>query len=361
MRHWHDEGVEPSGVELARRYAAEVVEPLLRQHRPGLRYAVGRLGSGSDVLGLDDPVSRDHDWGLRLTLLVGSTDVPDVADLLERELPSAFLGAPTRFATTWDPVLRQRVEVATPAAFTFSRLGVDATRSLSVVDWLALTGQAVLEVTAGPVFADSMPSGAGVTAIRDRLAWYPDDLWRHVVAVDWARLAQELPLVGRAGSRGDDLGSRVITARLVGVAMHLAFLLERRWPPYAKWVGTAFRTLPRAAVAGPHLEAAMVSDNWQGRQAALGEALTILSGVQQVVGLPVRPGLTSPVEAFFERPYAAVVAAMSESLLAGVVDLQVQALPHGVGSIEQWVDNVDVLTHGERRTAVTHALGSSAP
>jgi hypothetical protein len=46
-------------------------------------------------------MSRDHDWGLRLTLLVDHADVvADLDALLERSLPAAYLGQPTRFATT---------------------------------------------------------------------------------------------------------------------------------------------------------------------------------------------------------------------------------------------------------------------
>lgn len=55
------EDAESNGIALAREYAAEVVEPLLTQELPGLRLATARLGSGSDVLGLDDSTSRDHD------------------------------------------------------------------------------------------------------------------------------------------------------------------------------------------------------------------------------------------------------------------------------------------------------------
>ena len=51
-----------SGAELARRFFAEAVEPLLSRELPGLGYAAARLGSGSDVLGLDGAMSRDHDW-----------------------------------------------------------------------------------------------------------------------------------------------------------------------------------------------------------------------------------------------------------------------------------------------------------
>ena len=108
------------GAELARMFHAEVVGPLLARELPRLRYAAGRLGSGSDVLGLDDATSRDHDWGCRLTLLVDEPDsgvLPQVNDLLERELPEAFRGFPVRFPVTWDSSRSHRVEVATVAGF----------------------------------------------------------------------------------------------------------------------------------------------------------------------------------------------------------------------------------------------------
>ena len=63
-------GALPAGIPLSRDYYESVVAPLLARHAPGLEHAAARLGSGSDVLGYDDAQSRDHDWGLRLTLLV---------------------------------------------------------------------------------------------------------------------------------------------------------------------------------------------------------------------------------------------------------------------------------------------------
>lgn len=59
-----------TGADLSRDYFEQVVAPLLERSAPGLPYAAARLGSGSDVLGYDDEQSRDHDWGLRLTVLV---------------------------------------------------------------------------------------------------------------------------------------------------------------------------------------------------------------------------------------------------------------------------------------------------
>lgn len=191
---------ELSGAELARRFFTGVVEPLLTGALPQLRYAAGRLGSGSDVLGLDDGMSRDHDWGCRLTLLVDEHDreaVPEVSRLLEQRLPERFGEWPVRFPVTWDASISHKIEVATVADFAIGRLGVDPTDGLSVLDWLSLTGQSVLEVTAGPVFTDRT---ATLAPLRATLRWYPPDVERYVLAAGWQRLSQQMPMVSRTRS-----------------------------------------------------------------------------------------------------------------------------------------------------------------
>jgi hypothetical protein len=334
--------VSASGAELSRSYFEQVVEPVVRGRWPRMPCAAARLGSGSDVLGLDDAMSRDHDWGLRLNLLVPAEATTAVDEHLDAHLPVAFAGHPTRFATTWDPVVRHRVQVETARDLAVSRLGVDPGRDLDVDDWLSLTGQAVLEVTGGEVFADDAGELGG---IRQRLEWYPDDVWRYAVATDWARLSQELPFVGRTADRGDELGSRVVAARLTGIALHLGHLLERRWPPYAKWLGTSFAGLPRAAAALTSLDRALAAAHWRHREGGLVEALRLLAAVQGRAGLPT---VDDPVEPFWDRPYRGVRGAVVELLEASVTDPVVRALPRGVGSAEQRSDNVDVLTHRGR-------------
>lgn len=335
--------MDVSGAELSRAYFERLVAPAVAARWPRLPHAAGRLGSGSDVLGLDDVVSRDHDWGLRLNLLVPADVAAEVDAYLESALPESFDGRPIRFATTWDAQVRHRVQVEDVSSFVRSRTGVDATGSLSVEDWLSLTGQAVLEMTAGPVFVDT---ALELSAARERLAWYPSDLWTYVVATDWARLAQELPFVGRAAERGDDLGSRVIAARLVGVAMHLAHLLEKRWPPYAKWLGTSLSRLPRARSAAEPLHRSLETRDWRTREGGLVDALRSLHRLQQDVGLPA---LDDPIEPFWDRRYRGIREAVVTVLEDSVADGVVRALPRGVGSAEQWSHNVDVLVHPGRR------------
>jgi Domain of unknown function (DUF4037) len=341
-----------SGGELAQQFHADVVAPLLARAMPRLRYAAGRLGSGSDVLGLDDAMSHDHDWGCRLTLLVDGPyheAVPQVSGLLERELPESYQGYPVRFPVTWDSSLSHKVEVATVAGFAASRLGVDPAGGLSVQEWLILTGQSVLEVIAGPVFTDQT---AELAQVRAMLRWYPPDIERYVLAAGWQRLSQEMPMVGRTAERGDELGSRLLSARLADDLMWLAFALSRRWPPYAKWRGTAFQALAVAAdLAGP-LTAAATAPDWRSRESGLADACEALLSAQRARGLPAPAPAVTP---FWDRPYRTVGQAVQQALLADVTDPQVTRLPASIGSIEQWVSSIDVLASPVRRAALQAA------
>ena len=338
--------MDRGGAECSRLYYEQLVGPAVDARWPGLPRAAGRLGSGSDVLGLDDAVSRDHDWGLRLNLLVSADMAAHVDAYLEETLPESFEGLPTRFRTTWDAHRRHRVQVQDVASFVHSRTGVDLRDPLSTDDWLMLTGQAVLEVTAGPVFVDT--DGA-LTASRAALCWYPDEMWKYVVAADWARLAQELPFVGRTAEVGDDLGSRVVTARLVEVATHLAHLVDRRWPPYSKWLGTSLTRLPRSHVVAEPLARALISTHWRTREDGLVQAVRTLSRLQADAGLPT---VDDPVEQFWDRAYRGIRVEVVEALEESIDDPAIRALPRGVGSADQWSHNADVLTDPSRRHRV---------
>lgn len=339
--------VDRPGAELSEAYFREVIAPLLARHRPGLEVAAARLGSGSDVLGFDDAQSRDHDWGLRLTLLVEDGRAGEIDALLERELPTSWQGLPTRFETTWEPVVRQRVEVASAADFVASRTGIDPSRldspeGLELLDWLSLTGQAALEVTAGPVFHD----GPGVLGtLREKLAWYPRDVWLYALAADWHRLGQEFPDVGRAGLRGDEDGSAVIAARHVRTMLHLAHLLHRRWPPYGKWLARSAAALPGGGALRSALHEVLRARDWHSRQTALADAVELLAAVQRASGLPAPDPAT---ESFFERPHLGI-REIIEPLLALVEHAEVRALPVGVGTAEQISDNVTVLVDAAAR------------
>jgi hypothetical protein len=86
---------ESSGVDLAEAFYVEAVRPIVDRVCPGLCHSAARIGRGSEVLGFDDQVSRDHDWCPRLELFIGATDVADAEMLKEAladQLPRSFAG-----------------------------------------------------------------------------------------------------------------------------------------------------------------------------------------------------------------------------------------------------------------------------
>ena len=255
-----------SGLELSRRFYQEAVRPLLDSHFPSLPHSAGLIGFGSDVIGCDTPMSRDHMWGPRLVLLLDEAGFAEkraaVDAALRRGLPHTFLGYPVDFGSPDGVGVRimapgrtgeveHLVEISTLTAFFDRELGAGRWQNPCPADWLTFSEHRLLTLTTGGVWQDDL----GLAEIRTRLAYYPHDLWLYLLACQWSQIGQEEPFVGRTGENGDELGSRLIAARLVGSAMRLAFLLERRYAPYSKWFGTHFPTAgdcpaPAAAPAG---------------------------------------------------------------------------------------------------------------
>ena len=139
----------------------------------------------------------------------------------------------------WRSDARHGLEVRTLEGTVHDVLGDRARRSRSTNRaWLGLADQRLLELTAGAVFHDD---DGRLTALRAALAWPPRDVWLYKLACQWRRIAEEQAFVGRTGMVGDEIGSRVIAARLVRDVMRMAFLIERRYAPYPKWFGAALR------------------------------------------------------------------------------------------------------------------------
>ncbi len=274
-----------------------------------------------------------------MQVFVAEADVERTRNVVGDGLPDAFRGWPTRFG--WDDVpVSHHVEVATLDSFTHERLGFDPLSEIALESWLATPQQLLLEATAGSVVHDP---GGRLARMRDALAWYPDDVWVWLLACQWRRIDQEEPFVGRTAEVGDDLGSRTLAARLARDAMRLCFLLERRYAPYAKWLGSAFRLLDASTTVGPPLEAALAADTYPDREEALIDALIAVARLHNAAGV------TAPVGEepgwFHERPFRVLGSArFVDACLERVTDERLRALPL-VGAIDQWVDSTDVLSY----------------
>lgn len=322
------------GLQLAGRLYADVVAPLLGE-RP---HSAALLGSGSEVLGFDTERSTDHGWGPRLQVFVPEPDVEGSRALIDGGLPETFEGWPISYG--WDDVpVSHHVEVAARPEWFRRRLGFDPADGVSTVDWLSTPSQLLLEVTAGTVFRDE---GGELAVCRAALAWYPRDVWLWLLACQWRRIAQEEAFVGRTAEAGDDLGSRVLAARLCRDVMRLCFLLERRYAPYSKWLGTAFARLDAAAELGPALARALAAGDHPEREAGLCDAYEALARRQNSLGLV--EALEPTVRQFHGRPYRVLAAdRFVEACLAPIESDWLRLRPL-VGAVDQFADSTDVLS-----------------
>jgi hypothetical protein len=355
------------GLTLARRYHDEVVAPILRRRCPGLRYAAGRLDGGSELLGLDTPRSTDHDWGPSLQLFVAAPDagrIPLLRAALETDLPPAFLGWPTRFVGgdgrlgVVDPAGdRHGVSVDELSGWWCDRLGFDPADGVGTEDWLATPTQRLAEVTGGAVFHDGL-DGA-LVARRRAVAWYPPDVWRHVLAAAWTRVAHAEHLPGRCAEVGDEVGSRMVVAGLTRDLMRLGLLLRRRWPVYDKWLGTVFGRLPDAGPVVAALGDAMGPGDWPRRQLGLVRALETLAHWTNEAGLAT--AVHTRARPFHDRPFLVLRAdRLATALLAAVTDPALRNRPP-LGAVDQYVHSADVLTDAARARRLAGALGRHRP
>ncbi len=347
------------GLRLAGEFYAEVVRPLLDEACPGLDHAAALLGSGSEVLGFDSPRSTDHDWGPRLAILTAGLEHNELAGLLERRLPESFRGHPVFYPASQDPAgaARHWVEISALQPFLEQLLGFDPSRQpAGVADWLATPTQRLAEVTGGAVYHD----GPGeLTLVRARLAWYPDQVWRYVLACQWQRIAQEEAFPGRCAEAGDELGAAVVAARLARDLMRLCLLMRRRYPPYSKWLGSAFARLPEAAAIGPALTAALAATDAGARERGLCRAYELAAARHNELGLtdPVDPR-TRP---YYDRPFQVLDAGrLTAALLATVTEPELRRrLP--VGAIDQFTDSTDALGSEQLCRAAVGASARSGP
>ena len=336
------------GLRLAGEFYAEAVRPLLDQEFPGLEYAAGLLGPGSEVLGFDTERSTDHDWGPRLQVFLGAPDAGRLAgavdEMLAERLPAAFRGYPVAFDVTRDPAsgARHRVEVAGLDGWLAGRLGFDPRSGVRLEDWLATPWQRLAEVTAGAVFHDATGE---LSRARTALTWYPRDVWCYVLSCQWSRIAEEEAFPGRCAEAGDELGSAVVTGRLARDLMCLWLLMNRRYPPYSKWLGTAFARAPGStglgASLGASLAAALAATSWPEREQHLARGYLIAAEAHNRLGLTEPLGVST--RPYYSRPYQVIDAGRFAGALSGAItDPLVRERPR-IGAASQFMDSTPAL------------------
>jgi hypothetical protein len=347
------------GLDLNRDFYFKAIEPILIKEFPDLQYAAALIGVGSEVLGFDSQMSSDHHWGPRGMLFL-SADVHEkhhqiIWDVLANGLPYIFGGYATHFTPpdektgkSWTREeinrgpINHLVGVLSLETYCERYLGINPGVPMTPKMWLTIPGQRLRTFTGGEVFRDGIGE---LTELRKRLAYYPDQVWLYLLTAAWARIGQEEHLMGRAGFQDDDLGSRLIGARLVHDLMNLCFLIERVYPPYSKWFGTAFKELGCADQLIPIFTDTLSASDWKERQEAIIPAYEFVAESFNQLGL-VEP-IPERTSQFFGRPFQVIWGDhVVIKLIEKIEDPAVKKIATTtlIGSVEQFSTSTDLLS-----------------
>ena len=356
------------GLRLSEAFYWQAVRPILDIHFPNLVHTAARIGSGSEVLGFDTEVSSDHEWGPQLMIFLAPEQLAKlkaaIHETLRQELPVRFMGYSTHFsgADPGDKGVRVRKDIQHGAvdhhiyfdtidAFWQGYLGIDPFKNPDSADWLTFSEQNLLGLTSGKVFYDDL----GLEDIRKRFAYYPQDVWYYLLAFQWSMIAEEEAFVGRTSQTGDELGSRIITARLAERLIRLGFLMEKRYTPYSKWLGRGFKQLACYPQMGPLLQGAVAADGYPERERYLAQAYTLAAEMHNA--LRITPPLETRTRTYSgwhalrggtpelslndpanTRPFQCIFAGrFYEAILEAIHDPDVLALLPNKGSVSQFL------------------------
>ena len=216
--------------------------------------------------------------------------------------------------------------------FCWDYLAYDCEVAPTVTDWLTISQQLLLGLTAGRVFVDEVGE---LTAVRNTFSYFPHDLWLYMLAAQWGRIAEEQAFVGRTAGVGDEVGSRLLAGRLVHDLMQLCFLMERQYVPYPKWFGSGFKRLACAETMEPLLTAVLQADDFPSREDAL------CAAYEQAAHMHNQLGVAEPVSIgarwFHDRPFRISAADdCGAALRATIKDETVRAIDTHLGSIDQF-------------------------
>lgn len=317
------------GLVLNEGFYHDLIKPILDEHFPNLKYAACRIGPRSDVLGFDTYISMDHDWGPLAQIFLSEEDhfnhAEEIKRVLKENLPTSYKGFPTNWTAPgsdntrhpefspedpFNPILN----IMTVRQFIKESLDFDYSQPVTLRDWFAFSEQELLHIVVGKIFHNDLPE---LDEMRKYFNYYPEPVWLLRMYALWSAISEEQAFIGRCHDIGDELGERLITARIVNKLMKLCFYLERKYYPYSKWFGTGFSKLNCGQDLQPIFQKALSAKSYKQRNQALCSAYLKVAEMHNALNIstPV------PIEIvnYYERGYKGLQTNNLMSALAEII------------------------------------------
>ena len=301
-------------IDVSRNFFHEIVLPILQEHFPGetAQTAFGVFGYGSEALRLDDELSRDHHWGLRIDALMPDAVFQQQRDemmrVLAEKLPHSYQGHSLREGLAPDGL----------PAFLTRTVGIDRA-PVTAEEWLAIPEEDIIHIINGEVWHDPAGEFSGLRA--HFAAYYPEPVRLRRIA-HWCRFYSGMGTYAlmRAILRNDDFYATTRFSNAIRLGVQLAFLLDKEYFPYDKWLMAHFARLPRmyARLGALVEEAVQLSTGWERKLAILDEMSDRLDATLVEDGIipphpPFRGSATSGYR-LLEHAYAAIIQQLPDEL-----------------------------------------------
>ncbi len=270
------------GLELCRQFYLQCGAPLIERTfgENGRRFAAGLAGAGSDCLGFDDELSRDHDFGPGFCLWLTDEDDETFGGELRRlysELPRQFGGC-VRNTT---PQGADRVGVMRIGDFYRRYTG---SRDIPEGDaaWLRIPEHLLAAAVSGEVFRDGLGEFSRIRS--GLLPCYPEDVRLKKLAARLFTMAQAGQYnYGRIMKRHDAAAAALALSEFARAALSAVHLLNRRYMPYYKWAFRSARRLPLLSDVVTELDALFLPET--DREALIETICSRVSGFLKKEGL----------------------------------------------------------------------------
>ena len=245
------------GLDIARRFFDEWGRVYLRTEFPHLSERVAAfVYGGSQSLGNDDELSRDHGWGPGFMLVLSNDDMRKFGRKLRN---STVREAPTEWAgSRW----QHQNNISVHGIDKWFRENIGCVRPpKKPEDWLRRANQDSLYMLRhATIFHDPL---GDFTARRKSFWYFPKKAWLQRVesAVFNVWHYGQYNFLERLTKRQDPISIASCLGTFIHSTMCLCLLLAEDFTPYWKWVAAEFRKLPNVAELESHLCALSVSED----------------------------------------------------------------------------------------------------
>lgn len=232
-----------TGLETARVYYEELVLPMVQSEFPYLesRIAFGLAGEGSECLGFDDEISRDHDFSPSLCLWLTDEDYDKYGFALSRSYDRLSKSRGDI------PVGGARRGVLRTSDFYMKHIGTKNAPD-TWQKWLSLPTHALATASNGEIFRDDMGEFSAVRG--ELLKGYPRDIQLKKLSAKLLLMAQSgLYNYPRCLNRGEVGGAAMSLYEFVKHSISAVYLINNKFEPFYKW---AIRGISELSVL-PHM------------------------------------------------------------------------------------------------------------